>query len=618
VQCFRSPCLFQRRSLAATAAVVALVALVVCTTACEETTPSVRPAELPEGGPDDVARAEELLGPSTALPKRARVVALTDRLSIAASEDAKGDGKKALLSARLRERVWRFDRSGTDGREAVELYANVVASQAGDAAVSCEADRRRARLLSEMASDATETYRQLFIALKRQTSSEKGDDERRPCVDHIARMLRAAEAFRPRGAAWLALQAEAARIASAQQALAIPLSSAIPAGTGSAAVGAPPFGAGKREVIVVPDDDMVKDEVAQLTDVQPYSWKLGGRVVISLSAPVRYATGVLKPDAKSGRGHRVYLDLLNTRFSKKVKDKLEAGGLIRQVRLGKFKKRVTRVVIDLSEESYRSIFYLPDPFRVVVDVSTRSPGASAKPKSGGKRIVRRVTLDPGHGGWDDGAVGPTGLREKDVALDVAHRAAPALATELGIETMLTRDTDTFIPLEERTARANGFQSDLFISIHCNATENGQANGLEVFVLDPSRERDKAAMGAVHRENRGGRGGKVLDPGKLDAQISTIAAGLHGGTTTQASRLFAQLLTKSTLASLAARHPNTHDHGVKTAGFFVLLGAQMPSVLFETAFISNPDDEARLTTADYRQKLADAIVNAVRAYRDGID
>jgi len=251
----------------------------------------------------------------------------------------------------------------------------------------------------------------------------------------------------------------------------------------------------------------------------------------------------------------------------------------------------------------------------VIDLSTRAPaGPEQGPK--GKRTVRRVVLDPGHGGWAAGAVGPTGLREKDVVLDIAHRAAPALAGELGVATLLTRDTDRFIPLEERTARANAYHADLFISIHCNATEDGVASGIQIFILDPSREMDALAARVASRENATAlSAGAPYDPQALGAQIAAVAASLNVGEVTARSQRVSELLRKATLSSLAPRFV-ARDHGIKTAGFYVLIGAEMPAVLFETAFISNPDDEALLGTADFRQKLADAIVNTVRAYRDG--
>jgi N-acetylmuramoyl-L-alanine amidase len=420
-------------------------------------------------------------------------------------------------------------------------------------------------------------------------------------------------AFRPTGQAWLDLQERARREADEHVALvAAALDSAAPT---SASAPARPSTLDGQNVVVRLDEASVKAGPAELRELKPYSWPGGGRVVLSLTGPIRYDVGVLAPDAAAARGHRIYLDLAATKKPKSVAAEFDSVGLIRTIRLGK-RDDGTRVVIDLSARAHHRVFYLPDPFRVVVDLSTREVAPPEQPK-GGRRTVRRITLDPGHGGWDAGAVGPTGLREKDVALDVAHRAAPAIATELGIETMLTRDTDVYVPLEERTARANAFHSDLFVSVHCNATEDGHANGLEIYMLDPTRQMDAATLRAVTRENHNAKEQKrTLDPKLLDAQVASIATSLNVTDTTHSSRLFAQLLRTAAVSSLA-RYGQVQDHGVKTAAFFVLLGAEMPATLFETAFISNPDDEAKLATADFRQKLADAVVNAVRAYREGL-
>ena len=579
--------------------------------------PTSLPALSIDDAQSDAAAAEALLAPSATLPMRAEVVALTDRLSIAASRtnDPAEAPRLTMLAARLRERVWRFDRSGTDAREAIELYGNVVEASAGKAQ-SCEADLRRARLLGELSLDGSESYRQAYLALRRQTAHEQGAEARKPCAERLERMLAGGEAYRPTGLAWETLEREGATAAAAHETSSRAPPSASPgtisSGSRPDAGLVPPSARG--EIVVMPAAAMIKDKPAKLTTVQPYSWKLGGRVVLSLSAPVRYEVGILAPDDAAGRGHRVYVDLLNVKI-KGPKKSLESTGLIEGVRLGQ-RKNGTRVVVDLSASAYRRIFYIPDPFRVVIDLSTRAPATAAATAKSGKRIVRRVTLDPGHGGWDAGAIGPAGLREKDVALDIAHRAAPTLAADLGIETMLTRDTDTYIPLEERIARANGFGADLFVSIHCTATENGQAHGLEVYFLDPSRQLDKRSMQVAARENLSGLKVRPRDPSALNAQLASIAAGLNVANVTARSRLFAELLRKSTMASMQERYAGTVDHGVKTASFFVLLGADMPAVLFETSFISNPDDEARLNTADYRQKLADGIVNAIRAYREG--
>jgi N-acetylmuramoyl-L-alanine amidase len=262
-------------------------------------------------------------------------------------------------------------------------------------------------------------------------------------------------------------------------------------------------------------------------------------------------------------------------------------------------------VLDLAESVYRKAFYLPEPFRLVIDVSRQPPPTLAL-TDGGPRSVRRVVLDPGHGGHDPGAIGPTGLREKDVTLDIAHRAGPLLARELGVATLLTRDADAYVALDERTARANAFGADLFVSIHCNASENGLGDGVMTFVLDASR--DALASQIAAREN-------AASPAAA-AELANVLSKVIDAATLERSAHFAGLLQRSSMASLTQGYPGVSDQGVKRAGFYVLAGARMPAVLFETTFISHPLGELRLNTGDYRQKMADAIVNAVRAYRDG--
>jgi N-acetylmuramoyl-L-alanine amidase len=261
-------------------------------------------------------------------------------------------------------------------------------------------------------------------------------------------------------------------------------------------------------------------------------------------------------------------------------------------------------VLDLTAPAYRRVVYLPEPFRVLIDVATHPP--EAEPPSGALRPVQRVAIDPGHGGNDTGAVGPTGLREKDVTLDIAHRVAPVLARELGILTMLTRDGDRYVGLEERTARANAFHADLFVSIHCNAAPSDAARGVMSFVLDTSK--DDVALKVAAREN--------ATPAEANPQVLSIARDLRLADIGSRSTRLAELLQRTTVASLSGAFGDTPDQGVKTAGFFVLVGAEMPSVLWETSFISNPTEEARLGRAEYRQKLADGVVNAVKAFRQG--
>ena len=261
----------------------------------------------------------------------------------------------------------------------------------------------------------------------------------------------------------------------------------------------------------------------------------------------------------------------------------------------------TRVTLDLDGPAYRHVFYLPEPYRIVIDIARHPPGATAR----NRRVVERVVVDPGHGGTDPGAIGPAGVREKEVTLDVAHKVAPLLARD-GLTVILTRDDDRFVPLEDRAARANAFGADLFISIHCNAAENHMRHGVETYVLDTTK--DEIASRVAARENATSQA--------ATAELGSILASLRLADQATHSLHLAELMQKSAAASLRDRYPDTLDGGVHTAGFYVLVGARMPSILLETGYISNPLEEQRLQSDDYSQRIADAIVNAVRAYRQG--
>ena len=335
-------------------------------------------------------------------------------------------------------------------------------------------------------------------------------------------------------------------------------------------------------------------ETASLTQIERYSAEDAARVVLFVSKPVRFEAGTL--EATAGTGPRLFVDLRGAHYE--GKSSLAARGLLQRVRVAE-SAQGTRVVLDLSDVAEHRVFYVPEPFRLIIDVAKREQVRAAS------RAVRRVVLDPGHGGQDPGAIGPSGLREKDVALDIAHRAAPLIARELGISTLLTRDTDVFVPLEERAARANGFGADLFISIHCNATEHSGGSGVMTFVLDDSKDQLAARIASLENSASTQASSELLR-----------VLGRSGDRENDArSTEFAGLLQRAAMASLAPRYPDVPDGGVKRAGFYVLAGARMPAVLFETSFISSARDETRFNTGDFRQKLADSIVNAVRAYTE---
>ena len=559
-----------------------------------------------------------MLAPGAPIPDRTEVVALADAIAVASARRGRSPegARLATLAADLRMRAYRFDRVASDAREALELYS-AAANALGDAEEGCEIARKRALAQGEINLDPGQIYREVFLVGKRYASLSRGAGPS-ACLSSVERQLATLSSFRPSGDALAALErsAESQRVAMVPPALAdadagAPLDAGIDASAlqadAQAGTGAPhPRG----DVLVAPDLADAQQRAVKVTSVERYGDQQSARIVLHLSGPATFQAGALAADPASGANARVFLDIAHA-SAKGVSHEFAVGGAVQRVRLGS-RDGGTRVVLDLSGPMHRKIFFLPDPFRIVVDVSTQPTSRPDAAQVGTSRVVRRVALDPGHGGIDDGATGPTGLHEKEVTLDIAHRVAPVLSHELKIESLLTRDRDVYVPLEARTALANAFHADLFVSIHCNASENGQARGVQTFHLDQVRDPEGNSIRLAARENAGRAKGGAVD---ID-QVNALLSGLNVGDMVARSRHVADLFQRSALVTLAPRYPDTKDQGVKSAGFFVLVGAEMPAVLFETSFISNPDDEARLAKADYRQKLADAIINAIRAYREG--
>ncbi len=216
--------------------------------------------------------------------------------------------------------------------------------------------------------------------------------------------------------------------------------------------------------------------------------------------------------------------------------------------------------------------------------------------------VRRVVVDAGHGGHDTGAIGARGTREKDVALAIALKLAAKLEA-LGLEVVLTRDDDTFVKLEDRTKIANQQKGDLFISVHCNAAPSRTLRGIETYTLNTSSNRYSIRLSA--RENA------TTERGVGDLQY--ILADLATKANTGESTRLAERVQKSLVHDLGETWKNVHDLGNKEALFFVLLGAKMPAILVETSFISNPEEEERLSDDDYQQSIADSVAGSVNAF-----
>ncbi|HEY5999263.1 MAG TPA: N-acetylmuramoyl-L-alanine amidase, partial [bacterium] len=215
--------------------------------------------------------------------------------------------------------------------------------------------------------------------------------------------------------------------------------------------------------------------------------------------------------------------------------------------------------------------------------------------------IRRVVIDAGHGAHDPGAPGFAGLQEKDVTLDVALRLRDVLRAA-GYETVLTRDRDVYLPLEERTALANTSRGDLFISVHCNASDAGNLHGIETYYLNLASSR--RAMATAAREN------SMALANMSDLQ--DLLKEIYTSKMDESSR-FADAVQRSLHAALRRRYPDVKDLGVKQAPFYVLIGAQMPSVLAEISFINHRTEGGRLADPAYRQLVAQALADGVRRY-----
>ena len=392
----------------------------------------------------------------------------------------------------------------------------------------------------------------------------------------------------------------------------------------------------------------------------------GERLTIELDREV-----VVSPE-RIANPERVFFDLRNTQFDPALVSSLEAlnGDRIAGVRMGRQDGHTTRVVLTLMGAPRHSVFTLYHPYRLVVDLEADAlpplapaaevvesgpapvvaaptptpvvthpaidprpiaPISSAPtnpvPSSGDIALgmppappaatsrgdyslarqlglgISRIVIDAGHGGHDPGAQA-NGLVEAELVLDIAHRVEKLLKKQPGMDVVLTRKDDTFIPLEERTAIANREGADLFLSIHANASRRAAAKGVETYFLNFATNPDAEAVAA--RENAGSQ----TSMGKLPALVQQIA--LHNKM--RESRELAQIVQSNMVRGLKTQNKTLVDLGVKQAPFVVLIGAQMPSVLAELAFVTNDAEASLLKKENYRQRIAQALADAVLKYQ----
>ncbi len=346
-------------------------------------------------------------------------------------------------------------------------------------------------------------------------------------------------------------------------------------------------------------------ESAQLRDIRVWASPESTRVVLDLSAPANYTLFTL-----SGP-QRIVIDL-ETTDADRAALRLPAGaGVVNAVRLGERGVAGLRVVLDVNAKVQPKSFLTPPNetygHRLVVDLGLEQVPRPVKVANGhGQRDIV-IAIDAGHGGEDPGAIGKGGTREKSVALAVARRLAEIVDAEPGMRAVLTRTGDYFVPFRDRIARAREQKADLFVSIHADAFVNRAVRGSSVYVLSTRRASSEAARMLADRENAADLIGGVSLHDKSDV-LASVLFDLSQNAAISASRDAATRV----LAEL--------DHvgqlkksEVQQASLIVLTSPDVPSMLVETAFISNPDEERRLRDRDYQGRLASAIHAGVRRY-----
>ncbi|MGE4537094.1 MAG: N-acetylmuramoyl-L-alanine amidase [Desulfovibrio sp.] len=389
----------------------------------------------------------------------------------------------------------------------------------------------------------------------------------------------------------------------------------------------------------------------------------GGKLTLTLDRETTFRYQLL--DQKRGNGEQVkllYIDLDNTRTGSAIpSEKRFAKGVVSRMRAGYFTPETVRVVLELDGVRQYEIHSEDGPFRIVLDLDGESGGggkgqfrAEASGKRGGKSAksadddaasdkktqvakavpdktdrkpltpsaagkknlgslveqlglsVRTVMIDPGHGGKDPGAQGLYGVTEKDVNLKFAKELG-AILRKRGFKVLYTRTTDVFIPLEKRTEMANSQGADLFVSIHCNAHGDPDSSGLETYSLNLANSRDAVRVAA--RENAASQ--------KKISDLQAILSDLMLSSKTSESKDLAKFVQKRAISELRGKY-RIRDRGPHEAPFFVLIGANMPAVLVELGYITNPAEAKRLGSDAYLRKLADGLADGIVAYKKRIE
>jgi N-acetylmuramoyl-L-alanine amidase len=396
--------------------------------------------------------------------------------------------------------------------------------------------------------------------------------------------------------------------------------------------------------------------LTQVQGIRHWSTPNYTRVVIDLERPVQFEHHLIPENKELKKPRRLYLDLKSTHVPSDIDSAITIrDGLLQGARAGQYTKDTVRVVLDINNIEGFKVFPLHDPFRIVIDVrgaeakekekvkekepepeketeqaKEKAPDKEKEPKEVAKveprkpkrgvakakepdktvslarqlgLNVKRIVIDPGHGGKDPGCYLEGQIVEKDITLALAQIVEKKVEEKFDIDVILTRDKDTFIPLEKRTAFANMNKADLFISLHINAHKQPDVHGFETYFLNMAT--DERAVLVAARENATSE--------KSISDLQSILNDLMLNTKISESSKLAHEVQRGVLGQVKKKYDDVRDLGVKQAPFYVLIGAEMPAILVETGFMTNPVERKRLQSQKYLETLAEGIVAGVERY-----
>jgi N-acetylmuramoyl-L-alanine amidase len=360
-----------------------------------------------------------------------------------------------------------------------------------------------------------------------------------------------------------------------------------------------------------------EDSRVEIYDLRHFTHPTFTRIVVDIGHLREYNFNRLpSPD-------RIYVDIYQTKLNPILHNKtyLVQNDYIDQIRIAQKSPSTVRVVVDLDFEKVKRFQVWPafDPFRIVLDIyptesvsetlTEKSP-LPAQPTKEGYSMVRqlglgiqRIVIDPGHGGTDPGCIGKNGTMEKVVVLDICKRLKKLLDTHDGLEVILTRETDIFVPLENRTVIANQKRADLFVSVHANANPSKKRSGINTFYLNFSH--DPSVIEIAAREN--------ATSSKKISEMRSILEKIVKNSKIMESKELAENIQKNLVSTLKKSYKDVNDLGFKGGPFWVLIGVETPSVLVEVSHLSNAKEEAKLKIPQYRQSIAQGIYNGITNY-----